>query len=70
MRLVATTSDKSDYLIKPEAKRIIISAVVQVLPLNPFIPSILSFDSNEKLIGYRQAALRADHRLAGFIHYE
>ena len=55
-------------MIKPEAKRIRISAVVQVLPLNPFIPSILSFDSNEKLIGYRQAALRADHCFARLFH--
>ena len=68
MRVVATTSDKSNYLMKPEAKRIIISAIVHVLPLNPFIHSIVSLDNNEKSIRYRESALRTDHRLAGFIH--
>ena len=58
----------SDELIKPEAKRIIISAIVEVLPLNPFVHSIVSLDNNEECIRYRESALRTDHRIAGFIH--
>ena len=58
----------SDELIKPEAKRIIISAIVEVLPLNPFVHSIVSLDNDEKSLRYWQTALRTDHRLAGFIH--
>jgi len=45
-----------------------ISAIVQVLPLNPFVHSIVSLDNNEKSIRYRESTLRTDHRLAGFIH--
>jgi hypothetical protein len=56
-------------MTKPEAKRIIIRAIVEVLPLNPFRHSIVSLDNNEKSIGYRQSALRTDHRFAGFIHF-
>jgi hypothetical protein len=68
VRVVATTSNKSDYPMKPEATRIIISAIVHVLPLNPFIHSIVSLDNKEKSIRYGESALRTDHRLAGFIH--
>jgi hypothetical protein len=68
VRVVAITSGKSDYRMKPEAMRIIISAIVHVLPLNPFVHSIVSLDNNKKFIGYWQPALRTDHRFAGFIH--
>ena len=70
MRVVAITSGKSQInSIKPEAKRIIISAIVEVLPLNPFRHSIVSLDNNEKSIDYRQSAFRTDHRFARLIHF-
>jgi hypothetical protein len=65
---VAFASKSQIEMIKPETKRIIISAIVEVLPLNPFRHSIVFLDNNEKSIGYRQSALRTDQRFAGFIH--